>query len=108
VDHLPITTAAVCVYPARVADAVAALEGTNINVAAVATGFPSGQVPDAHARSVGRVPVSQACAARSLAAGLHPARLRRRRSWMRSVAQVGPPHPAPSILPIYPWIVAAV
>ena len=44
VGDLPLTTAAVCVYPARVADAVAALSGTSINVAAVATGFPSGQI----------------------------------------------------------------
>jgi deoxyribose-phosphate aldolase len=48
VDHLPITTAAICVYPARVADAVAALAGTPINVAAVATGFPSGQIKLEH------------------------------------------------------------
>ncbi len=40
-----LTTGAVCVYPARVKDAVAALEGTGIPVASVATGFPSGQVP---------------------------------------------------------------
>lgn len=38
-----ITVGAVCVYHARVADAVRALEGTNIPVAAVSTGFPSGQ-----------------------------------------------------------------
>eukprot|EP01048_Picozoa_sp_COSAG05_P007829 COSAG05_NODE_567_length_8639_cov_20.845082_1_plen_309_part_00 len=44
VEHLPITTAAVCVYPARVSDAVSALRGTNLGVAAVATGFPSGQI----------------------------------------------------------------
>ncbi len=40
-----ITTAAVCVYHARVADAVAALRGTSIPVAAVSTGFPAGQSP---------------------------------------------------------------
>lgn len=40
-----ITVAAVCVYHARVADAVAALAGTNIPVAAVSTGFPAGQSP---------------------------------------------------------------
>lgn len=39
-----ITTAAVCVYPGRVADAVKALNGTGIPVASVATGFPSGQI----------------------------------------------------------------
>ncbi|XP_062050873.1 deoxyribose-phosphate aldolase isoform X2 [Lepus europaeus] len=40
-----ITTAAVCVYPARVCDAVRALQaaGCNIPVASVATGFPAGQ-----------------------------------------------------------------
>ncbi|KAL0612378.1 LOW QUALITY PROTEIN: Deoxyribose-phosphate aldolase [Plecturocebus cupreus] len=40
-----ITTAAVCVYPARVCDAVTALKaaGCNIPVASVATGFPAGQ-----------------------------------------------------------------
>ena len=43
-----ITTGAVCVYPLRVQDAVKALEGTGIPVAAVATGFPAGQtmLPD--------------------------------------------------------------
>ena len=41
----PITTGAVCVYPSRVADAVEALEGTDIPVASVATGFPAGQIP---------------------------------------------------------------
>ena len=40
--------AAVCVYPRRVKDAVAAVEGTGINVAAVATGFPSGQIRTEH------------------------------------------------------------
>ncbi|XP_074259345.1 deoxyribose-phosphate aldolase isoform X4 [Saimiri boliviensis] len=40
-----ITTAAVCVYPARVCDAVQALKaaGCSIPVASVATGFPAGQ-----------------------------------------------------------------
>ncbi len=40
-----ITAGAVCVYPNRVRDAVQALEGTNIPVASVATGFPAGQTP---------------------------------------------------------------
>uniref|UniRef100_A0A8C8SSA5 Deoxyribose-phosphate aldolase n=1 Tax=Pelusios castaneus TaxID=367368 RepID=A0A8C8SSA5_9SAUR len=42
-----ITTGAVCVYPARVADAVKALKsaGCNIPVASVATGFPAAQTP---------------------------------------------------------------
>nr|SVE76484.1 EOG090X08W6 [Daphnia longispina] len=40
-----LTTGAVCVYPARVADACLGLErlGANIPVASVATGFPTGQ-----------------------------------------------------------------
>jgi len=37
--------AAVCVYPSQVAVAVAALDGSGIPVASVATGFPSGQYP---------------------------------------------------------------
>lgn len=37
------SVAAVCVYPAHVATAKAALSGSGINVASVATGFPSGQ-----------------------------------------------------------------
>jgi deoxyribose-phosphate aldolase len=41
----PITVGAVCVYHDRVADAVAALKGTDIPVAAVSTGFPAGQSP---------------------------------------------------------------
>ncbi|KAJ3654817.1 hypothetical protein Zmor_013976 [Zophobas morio] len=45
----PIRTAAVCVYPSRVEDAVKMLTKLNlldkINVASVATGFPSGQMP---------------------------------------------------------------
>ncbi|NXA36773.1 DEOC aldolase, partial [Eudromia elegans] len=42
-----ITVAAVCVYPARVTDAINALKavGCNIPVASVAGGFPSGQMP---------------------------------------------------------------
>uniref|UniRef100_A0A8C5WZ11 deoxyribose-phosphate aldolase n=1 Tax=Laticauda laticaudata TaxID=8630 RepID=A0A8C5WZ11_LATLA len=42
-----ITTAAICVYPARVADAVKALKSTgcHIPVASVAAGFPAGQTP---------------------------------------------------------------
>ena len=47
-DYLPIrsclTTGAVCVYPARVAEAAKYLKGTGIHLAAVATGFPSGQI----------------------------------------------------------------
>ena len=37
--------AAVCVYPSMVPYAVEALEGTQINVASVATAFPAGQLP---------------------------------------------------------------
>ncbi len=37
------SVAAICVYPARVADAVAHLSGSNVRVASVATAFPSGQ-----------------------------------------------------------------
>jgi deoxyribose-phosphate aldolase len=40
-----ITVGAVCVYPSRVKDAVEALQGTNIPVASVATGFPAAQTP---------------------------------------------------------------
>lgn len=40
-----ITTGAVCVYPTMVAHAVKALEGTDIPVASVATGFPAGLTP---------------------------------------------------------------
>src|ERR1700730_88054 len=37
------SVAAVCVYPALVADAREALKGSTVKVASVATGFPSGQ-----------------------------------------------------------------
>ena len=37
------SVAAVCVYPALVADAKEALKGSTVRVASVATGFPSGQ-----------------------------------------------------------------
>ena len=40
-----IHVGAVCVYPNRVRDAVEALQGTDIPVASVATGFPAGQTP---------------------------------------------------------------
>jgi deoxyribose-phosphate aldolase len=45
VSHLPIHTAAVCVYHALVETAVEALQGTDIPVAAVSTGFPAGLSP---------------------------------------------------------------
>ena len=38
------SVAAVCVYPSMVKTAAKALEGTNINIASVATAFPSGQL----------------------------------------------------------------
>ncbi len=41
----PITVGAVCVYHARVGDALAALNGADIPVAAVSTGFPAGLNP---------------------------------------------------------------
>ncbi len=44
-DGENITVGAVCVYPSRVRDAVEALQGTDIPVASVATGFPAGQTP---------------------------------------------------------------
>ncbi len=45
VADLGITVGAVCVYHNRVGDAVRALQGTNIPVAAVSTGFPAGLSP---------------------------------------------------------------
>jgi len=45
VDGERITVGAVCVYPNRVAEAVHALQGSDIPVASVATGFPAGQTP---------------------------------------------------------------
>lgn len=45
VGERDLDVAALCVYPNRVRDAVQALHGTGIPVAAVATGFPSGQMP---------------------------------------------------------------
>ena len=44
-EDLGITVGAVCVYHAMVPTAVDALEGTNIPVAAVSTGFPAGLSP---------------------------------------------------------------
>ena len=45
VAHLPLRVAAVCVYPSLVPVAREALAGSGIPVAAVAAGFPSGQMP---------------------------------------------------------------
>lgn len=39
----PVQVAAICVYHSRVKDALEALKGTNIPVAAVSAGFPAGQ-----------------------------------------------------------------
>nr|WP_240516884.1 deoxyribose-phosphate aldolase [Marivivens niveibacter] len=44
-DDVRLTTGAVCVYPTMVGHAVQALEGTDIPVASVATGFPAGLTP---------------------------------------------------------------
>jgi deoxyribose-phosphate aldolase len=44
-DGEKVSVGAVCVYSARVKDAVEALRGTNIPVASVAAGFPAGQTP---------------------------------------------------------------
>ena len=41
----PLRVAAVCVYPALVEVALAALEGSNVQVAVVAGGFPTGHIP---------------------------------------------------------------
>jgi deoxyribose-phosphate aldolase len=45
VESLGLTVAAVCVYHTFVETALRALEGTNIRVAAVSTGFPAGLSP---------------------------------------------------------------
>jgi len=45
VQDLGITTGAVCVYHNFIETAVNALEGSDIPVAAVSTGFPAGQIP---------------------------------------------------------------
>ena len=45
VEDLNLQTGAVCVYHNMIPHAVTALEGSNIPVAAVSTGFPAGQIP---------------------------------------------------------------
>ena len=45
---LDLTTGAVCVYPARVKDAVEAVGDSGLNIASVATGFPAGQISHEH------------------------------------------------------------
>src|SRR5881409_4023432 len=42
-DAMVPPVAAVCVYPLRIADCVAALRGSSVRIASVATAFPSGQ-----------------------------------------------------------------
>lgn len=44
-EDFPLTVAAVCVYHNQIKPAISALEGTNIPVAAVSTGFPAAQIP---------------------------------------------------------------
>lgn len=44
-DRTVPTVGAVCVYPDMVAEAVAALRGTGVGVASVATAFPAGRAP---------------------------------------------------------------
>jgi deoxyribose-phosphate aldolase len=44
-EDYDLHTGAVCVYPSMVAVAVKSLQGTNVPVASVATGFPAGQTP---------------------------------------------------------------
>ena len=57
-----ITVGAVCVYPTMVGNAVRALNGTNIPVASVATGFPSGLTPMAQRLEEIRYAVDQGAA----------------------------------------------
>lgn len=45
VEDMQLTTGAVCVYHEMVEEAVAALTGSNVPVAAVSTGFPAGLAP---------------------------------------------------------------
>lgn len=44
-ENAGITTGAVCVYHSLIEDAKLALQGTNIPIAAVSTGFPAGLIP---------------------------------------------------------------
>ena len=77
-----LTTGAVCVYHDMVPTAVRALEGSNIPVAAVSTGFPAGLSPfnlrvaeihasvEAGAREIRYRDLPSPCAARQLAGAL--------------------------------------
>jgi deoxyribose-phosphate aldolase len=64
VDHLGITVGAVCVYHTLVPVAVEALEGTDIPVAAVSTGFPAGLSP--FEQRVAEIEASVAAGAREI------------------------------------------
>ncbi len=59
------SVAAVCVYPALVADAKEALKGSTVRVASVATGFPSAARRSATSRSPRRRPPSRPAPTRS-------------------------------------------
>ncbi len=59
-----ITTGAICVYHEMVETAVRALEGTNIPVAAVSTGFPAGLIP--HALKLKEIEMSVAAGAKEI------------------------------------------
>lgn len=60
----PFYVAAVCVYHSRVRDALAALKGTDIPVAAVSAGFPAGQ--SAFAQRVGEIEQSVEAGAKEI------------------------------------------
>lgn len=59
-----VTTGAVCVYHEMIETAVNALEGTNIPVAAVSTGFPAGQTP--HILKLKEIEMSVAAGAKEI------------------------------------------
>lgn len=64
VEELDIKVAAVCVYHALVPVAVAALDGSNIPVAAVSTGFPAGLSP--YEQRLAEIPASVTAGAREI------------------------------------------
>lgn len=59
-----ITVGAICVYHNQVCEAVDALKGTNIPVAAVSTGFPAGQIP--HAQKLKEIEASVQAGAKEI------------------------------------------
>jgi deoxyribose-phosphate aldolase len=63
-SELGLTVGAACVYHALVPTAVAALDGTNIPVAAVSTGFPAGLNP--FEQKIGEIEASVAAGAREI------------------------------------------